>query len=164
MPYYYSFNASTPCVSLNQTFCIYKVNIKVRQIIDACTECPLECDSIDYSLTTSFAEFPSALYGDLFLKKSGLKQNLSELRKGVLSINVYYSSLRYTEITQLEKSTVVDLVCSIGGTMGLFLGASLLSLIELLEALISVFLVKLKILDKEFEFLTKKSRKKSSTS
>ena len=127
------------------------MNTKIRQIIDDCTDCPLECDSIDYLLSTSFAEFPLPLYGDLFLNKSGLKlemsaSNLSDLRKSVLSMNIYYSSLKYTEITQLEKNTLVDLVCDIGGTMGLFLGASLLSMIELLEALISIFLVKLKVL------------------
>ena len=57
-------------------------------------------------------------------------------------MNVFYSELKYTEIMQQPKATLVDLICGIGGILGLFVGASFLSIIELLEASIAVVLAK----------------------
>jgi len=46
---------------------------------------------------------------------------------------VYYQDLKNTEIDQIPKTTTVDLFSSIGGSLGLFLGASILSFIEQLD-------------------------------
>ena len=68
-------------------------------------------------------------------------KNMSAIRGSFISMSVYYSELKYTEIQQLEKNTLVDLICGIGGTLGLFIGASVLSLVEIIEAIFTVALV-----------------------
>jgi hypothetical protein len=110
--------------------------------------CPEECDSVTYSLSTSLSEYPEPLYAQNLIKSSFLnstftdiKSNYSNLKKSVLAFSVYYSELKYTEIRELEKLGLVDLICAIGGTMGLFVGASLLSFVEILEGTIGAFLV-----------------------
>ncbi len=68
--------------------------------------CPLECSS------TSF---------EIFGCES--RSNLN-----VLLMNFYYSEQKYTEITQIEKTTMADLVSNAGGVLGLFLELSFLSI------------------------------------
>lgn len=46
--------------------------------------------------------------------------------------------LVYTEITQEPLFTFIDLLASIGGSTGLFLGGSLLSLLEVFEAIVTL--------------------------
>jgi hypothetical protein len=107
-------------------------------------DCPDECDSVSYSLSSSFNRFPTPKYSEQLVKNSflnktftDLKSNMTLLRESVLSFSVYYSELKYTEISQLEKLSIVDLICAIGGTLGLFLVASVLSFVEILEAIIA---------------------------
>ncbi len=56
-------------------------------------------------------------------------------------IRLYYNSLEYTEIIQIPKTTTADLVSNIGGTLGLFMGLSLLSFVEFIEFIILLFTV-----------------------
>lgn len=53
-------------------------------------------------------------------------------------IKIYYASLDYIELSQVPKTSQSDLVSSIGGTLGLFLGASFLSFIEFFELLTEI--------------------------
>lgn len=47
-----------------------------------------------------------------------------------------------TKLTEVEKMTLTDLISTVGGCLGLFLGLSLFSLIEIIEVLTySFFLV-----------------------
>lgn len=61
-----------------------------------------------------------------------------ELRESTLALNVYYQYLGYTHIDQMPKSTVADLLASLGGNLGLFMGVSMLTLVELVEIGIAV--------------------------
>lgn len=53
-------------------------------------------------------------------------------------IKVYYTSLDYIEASQVAKTSQSDLVSLVGGTLGLFLGASFLSFFEFFELLSEV--------------------------
>lgn len=62
---------------------------------------------------------------------------------------IYYSTLRYTEIRQIPKYTFTDLVSSIGGTLGLFMGLRMLNVADILEfGLEMMFLAGTKIKNK----------------
>jgi len=61
-----------------------------------------------------------------------------EVGKRVLSFYVFYEDLKFTQITQIAKTTSTDLVSKVGGTLGLFLGLSLLSFIEIFELLLEI--------------------------
>ncbi len=49
--------------------------------------------------------------------------------------------LKYTEISEIPKTSPVDLLSSIGGSLGLFLGLSFLSFIQVLEIVVEGFLL-----------------------
>ena len=113
-------------------------------------ECPLECDSVEYSISTSFAEYPSSAYAEV-LKKNKIVQRFfnydqsaityDALKRRIASFNVYYDELSYIRYIELEKTNLVELISSIGGTLGLFLGMSFLSFIEFIDLIIRVIIV-----------------------
>ena len=52
-----------------------------------------------------------------------------------------FADFRYEEITQIPKMNVYDLVGSVGGTLGVFIGFQILSLLEILEFLLHVLII-----------------------
>ena len=142
----YGLNYSKPCLTSDDYVCITFVNSQRDKLNQNCTQCPLECNSVKYELSTSFGEYPGKEYANNLVKNTVLNTILSnysyeELKEKILAVNFYYSELRYTEITQTEQTSIMDLVCGIGGLLGLFVGASLLSLVELIEAFLALYLV-----------------------
>ena len=63
------------------------------------------------------------------------------ISKSVLSLNVYYDKLAYTQISKNSKLEIVDLVAGIGGLLGLFLGMSFLSFVELIEMMLEIMCI-----------------------
>ena len=68
-------------------------------------------------------------------------KNFEEVRKYFFSIYIYYEDLKYTIITQQPRSETFNLISNIGGTLGLFIGISFLSFIEILELIFEVFAI-----------------------
>ena len=48
-------------------------------------------------------------------------------------MNIYYNSFYYTVIEEFAKVELLDLISGIGGTIGLFIGCSVLSIAEIFE-------------------------------
>ena len=74
---------------------------------------------------------------------NGTNITLEDLRASVVAFSVYYSDFKYTFIQQLPKMQIVDAVSNFGGLLGLFVGVSFLSFIELIECLIQIVLISL---------------------
>ena len=93
------------------------------------SSCPTECNDTNFKITHASEfniMFPGLMYSE--------PKNISNFDKNrTRQIYLYYQQLRYTEIIQIPKITITNLVSNIGGTLSLFLGLSLLSLIEFLE-------------------------------
>ncbi len=145
MPDIHKFNCTSTCMSIKDQECSFEIIENKEKIYEKCTECPLECDSSSFSFFDSFADYPSPAYAEIIVKSDSLKRiftnaNYTILKRSVLSFSVYYSELKYTRMKQIPKMVLVDLISAIGGTLGLFIGGSIMSLIELLEAFISIFI------------------------
>ena len=56
----------------------------------------------------------------------------------MVKLNVYYKNIYYTSIVESPSITLVSLVSNLGGNLGLFLGLSVLSLLEIFELIISL--------------------------
>ena len=93
---------------------------KLRKVCEK--YCPLECDSVSYTLL----------------------ENSFRLNDSLTGFNVYFRSLQYTLITQDPKMTIFDLFSNIGGLLGLFVGLSFASLFEIIELLIQIGLILVK--------------------
>jgi hypothetical protein len=65
--------------------------------------------------------------------------NADNVKNSIVMVNLYYNSLSYT---WSEEDVACDWICvlaNIGGTLGLFMGAGILSLGEILEVLMEIF-------------------------
>ena len=101
--------------------------------------CPLECESTNFEVTTQTVEYDFTDDKDIDIEVCQMYFN--KCIDNSLIINFYYETLKYTETTQIAKTTIPDIISMIGGTMGLFLGLSLLSFIEVLGFFIEVLFI-----------------------
>ncbi len=68
-----------------------------------------------------------------------------ELRTKFLPIRFYYNEFKYTLISEKPETESFKFISDIGGILGLFLGISFLSLIEIFEIIYEIQLVLFKI-------------------
>lgn len=111
-------------------------------------ECPLECDSIKYDVTSSITKFTRENLLNLakLTDNESLRHLVSNFSKEfiqdyVIGFNVYYEDLSYTYISQTPKMELSEFISNIGGILGLFIGISFLSLAELIEIFIEILLI-----------------------
>lgn len=109
-------------------------------------QCPLECNTIDLEMKMSSESFPSSHYGEHLLK-TNINFNVSntftldDVRKSVARINFYYTKIGHEVLEELATMTVINLLANTGGMLGLFLGMSLLTLIEGVQILCDIFIL-----------------------
>ena len=103
--------------------------------------CPLECSSAYFTFTPFYSTFAKRSYAELLLRNRseavyglvGRHLTPDEFRKNLVQVNIYYESMSYEYISQSPTTTWVTLLANVGGVLGLFIGMSLLSLVELIE-------------------------------
>ena len=133
-----------PCQTLDDIACFYVFNsiFLGTDLNELCpNECPLECESVTYITSVSMSDYPSTNYAERLVQNSFIQNkfenrtdvSIEELRNNLLAINVYYGKLNYKSFQESAKTEIVDLVSNIGGTIGLFLGVSFLSFIEIID-------------------------------
>lgn len=97
----------------------YKTTFYSKKVLDKCSNyCPLECNTHSFTVSVNTIFVPNFSYADIF---------------------VYYRTLKYTLITQQPQTTLSNLISNLGGILGLFIGVSFLSFIEILEAITEAF-------------------------
>ncbi|RMZ96488.1 acid-sensing ion channel 1 isoform X2 [Brachionus plicatilis] len=147
------FENNNPCDTLEEQSCSFSVfleliesNFKSR----IKSVCPLECESVRYKVVKSEDRYPSESYANDLLKMEKIKSLFSnrsnvtyeELSSDILAVNVYFEYMEQTEIKQSASVTWDGLVGSIGGTLGLFLGISVLSFAEFIDLFFQIIFSK----------------------
>lgn len=157
--------SSIPCLSFDQLSCLFPVfvNFFNNDLPQDCFEkCPRECKSTKYFANSFLADFPSQFYAQALIKNSNIsnrfkKYNLINgteklstefLKKNILALNVYYENFKYTKISQQPSLSLIDLFANFGGTLGLFVGISVLSFVEIFEILLQIIIYKFKEISK----------------
>jgi hypothetical protein len=96
-------------------------------------DCPFKCDYTQYDYTISSAEYPTKQYYSNHLSKLDLikskfaQKNYNDVKQSVARVQIFYDDMKQTLINENEKTQLADLISSIGGTLGLFLGKLILS-------------------------------------
>jgi hypothetical protein len=107
--------------------------------------CPLECSQTLYKTSLSFSHFSLdsiKIKNNSNLSSDFIHRNLdlaSTIEKSVAKVNIFYDRLSYTLTTDTPQMDAISLLGSIGGNLGLFLGVSVFSLCEVVEAFIEIF-------------------------
>ena len=118
--------------------------------------CAKECFKIEYEIEKTSLQFPSLNYLNLlkeaeesrFPKKK--EKALSFAKKSFLKLMVNFKTVEYSMIEENAQMTFGILLGSIGGQLGLFIGISVLSLMEVIELLLRLFYVLIRYCKKEF--------------
>lgn len=101
--------------------------------------CPLECDSSSLEVYQIYEDLPSTGNTTSFnYPEFNTYENVS---KNYFGLYFYYDDLKYTLITQQPKMQPFDLVSSMGGLFGLFLGMGLLSFFEIFHIFLEVIII-----------------------
>jgi len=102
--------------------------------------CPLECNS--YSLQVTPFVRPIIDTGNISLDSPfpyPRFKTYENVSKTFFSIKVYYENLKYTLISQHHKTESFALISEIGGILGVFLGFSIINVLELFELFYELF-------------------------
>ncbi|XP_065070721.1 amiloride-sensitive sodium channel subunit beta-like [Rhopilema esculentum] len=101
--------------------------------------CRLPCNEIRFRKSASFSKWPStqdiawervSLGFEIGLNKSNLTEKF--VRDNFIAINVFFGDMEYQKITEIPMYTLDKLIGEIGGQMGIWVGASIFSLLELI--------------------------------
>ena len=111
--------------------------------------CPLECNSTEFTFTITTQTMTGLKYVSLieqtpvFLSDfNSTPINEATASNKFVELSVYYDSLAYSSSKDSPSMDLVSFLGGIGGTLGLFLGVSVLSICELIHTLLeSVMLV-----------------------
>lgn len=103
----------------------------------------LECDYFDYNVEMSQAAFPTEwlfenltrwkFLPDAIRSRVARINSYEESRKHFISFNIYYDQLVYQLIKEDPYWDAVLLLSNFGGSLGLFVGMSILTFVELIE-------------------------------
>ncbi|KAE9415274.1 hypothetical protein Angca_008432, partial [Angiostrongylus cantonensis] len=111
-------------VSVCQPNDIQRCSGKVNANISACN-CDVECRLMEYDAHISYSDvLPSSLRQRFSFSEQYLKNNISV-------VNIFMRSIAYERHEQQKQLQTADLLSSIAGSMGLFLGMSTITLLEI---------------------------------
>ena len=136
------YNASTCNLNTN-----YLLDIDLNLEYELCTpQCPLECNQTLYETSISFSQLIGSKYVPFINDNPNLNSDFENRtidaatsKESFVYVNIFYSSLSYTLTTETPQMNIVSLLASIGGNLGLFMGVSVFSLCEIVEAFIKIY-------------------------
>ena len=113
------------------------------QDVKCIKQCPTECEYVNYKTAISTSTFPTAAYIEALKYKKYLKlgDDLHKIRNAMLATNVFLNTDLYSLIDEKPAKPFEEWVAESGGTLGLFVGASLLSFIEFVDVLIECIII-----------------------
>ncbi|KAJ7385389.1 ligand-gated sodium channel [Desmophyllum pertusum] len=131
------------CDTLNKTVekCLRKVKNDFKQgKLNCSNSCPPPCRESTFKLTTSYSLWPTKSYEEYY--KLELQKRTKEVdgnnnfRANVLKLNIFFEELNYEVISEELSYELANFVSDLGGTLGLWIGMSVLSFAEIFEFLL----------------------------
>ncbi|XP_019613553.1 PREDICTED: acid-sensing ion channel 1-like [Branchiostoma belcheri] len=129
---YFLPGTATPCEPQPIFQCVNQV---LNQLVagELKCDCPIPCTMTKYGASVTYAGYPNRL-----TKKSyNAAYNLTPdyIRENGVVLDIYYDTLNYQKISQLKAVDSGQLASNMGGMMGLFIGASVMTILEVAEYL-----------------------------
>jgi hypothetical protein len=99
----------------------------------------------------SYTDYPSEAYAESLMQNPKIQAKYASnpadltydsLKRNLVQVSVYYGDLGYILYEELENMSLEDLISNIGGTLGLFLGMSFLSFMEILDVILQIIFYK----------------------
>jgi hypothetical protein len=140
------------CQNLAEAFCPYYAlkdnTFSIESTIRMCIpQCPLECNSTEFAFQLTSQTFTGILFEALVKSRpvyladfNTTLVNEATTSNKFVELNLYYDTLSYTTSSDTPSMDIMAFLGNIGGTLGLFLGVSVLCLFELIHVIIESLL------------------------
>ncbi|XP_075770595.1 acid-sensing ion channel 4 [Pelodiscus sinensis] len=123
----------------NESLCSPNVYIECAdRTLDAAVEdsqelcsCPTPCNLTRYGKEISMVRIPNKSSARYLARK--YQRNETYIRENFLVLDIFFEALSYEAIEQKKAYELAGLLGDIGGQMGLFIGASILTVLEILD-------------------------------
>ncbi|XP_074885443.1 acid-sensing ion channel 4 isoform X3 [Buteo buteo] len=93
--------------------------------------CPTPCNLTRYGKEISMVRIPNKGSARYLARK--YNKNETYIRENFLVLDIFFEALNYEAIEQKKAYDIAGLLGDIGGQMGLFIGASILTILEILD-------------------------------
>uniref|UniRef100_A0AC35FMY2 Uncharacterized protein n=1 Tax=Panagrolaimus sp. PS1159 TaxID=55785 RepID=A0AC35FMY2_9BILA len=117
------------CIEKSSNFPENSADLKMPNI--NCLNCKLECDRWVYHTYNSYGEGFSEGALD-WLRKKLPNASRAHIKNNFVAINIFYRDMAYTQYEQMQSITFTEVISNIGGSMGISLGMSFFSIIEII--------------------------------
>ena len=112
--------------------------------------CPLECENRRFDTKLVMVKMTGGEYYENLIRENNAlsrdflvtKLDKQKALESFVSLNIFYDSLSYTQVTETPQMDLIGLMANIGGNLGLFLGVSVFSLCEMVEVLIEIYYIR----------------------
>ena len=151
------FNTEVKSCSASEISCIESIfQHQTDNYYDTCRKyCPKECNSIEYLFDVSFSEYPTDVRLRRIVVDNPYLKGYQELKNKLLKVNIYFNKLSYEIINESPAVSIPSLLSNVGGTMGLFMGFSVLSFCEICELFSALTYVSVDMIIEYFVFRMK---------
>ena len=111
-------------------------------MLNCLPHCPLECNSTEFKLSTTSQAYTGKMFEYIV---RGTPEFASDFKSAIttetasnkfVQLNLYYDTLSYTTSSDTPSMDIVAFLGNVGGTLGLFLGVSALSVCELIHVIV----------------------------
>ncbi|XP_011407119.1 PREDICTED: acid-sensing ion channel 2-like [Amphimedon queenslandica] len=107
-----------------------------RRTFNPSTNCPLSCDHLTYNVEPSYSKLFSGDSSESAAESFGTA--IEEVEASLLSVYIYFDEMLATQLFTDYSYTFANLLADMGGLLGLFTGASVISLLEVCILLFDV--------------------------
>ncbi|XP_065070830.1 acid-sensing ion channel 4-A-like [Rhopilema esculentum] len=122
--------------------CRNRILKDLQKTLFASCNCGLPCRETKFRKYSSQSKWPSTEYIDEYKEMvgrlrsiNGSKETEDYIRNNLIAVNVFFGEKQYKKVTEMPMYTAERFVGEIGGQMGIWLGASIFSLLELVYLL-----------------------------
>ncbi|XP_071798529.1 acid-sensing ion channel 1-like [Asterias amurensis] len=131
-----------PQCNITQLPCTKKaLELHRAKMAEEICDCPVSCDYFTYEPTISMARYPSKSVIQSIIDSSYASRDNASLydeeytARSLVYLDVYYNELSTTTYKQVEDLPFTALLGELGGQLGLFLGASIITAVEFIDYL-----------------------------
>ena len=115
-------------------FCLYPYLVSYSSsVLPRVCDCPYACSESTYDYSISSTELANEYVVTQAQINDWQYQNKTSIQQNYVSVQIFFRSLTETIVAEIPEVTLVDMFGSIGGQLGLCVGASLITFAEFLE-------------------------------
>uniref|UniRef100_A0A8C4Q8N8 Amiloride-sensitive sodium channel subunit beta n=1 Tax=Eptatretus burgeri TaxID=7764 RepID=A0A8C4Q8N8_EPTBU len=124
-------------------YCYYKLYNRLSHENTSCMDaCKQPCSDKDYQMTISMADWPSETSEKWIFHILSKEKNMSAgtkiNRNDIMKLNLYFEEFNHKTTKESPAQTLITLLSNFGGLFGLWMGGSVLCIIEAAEIIVDL--------------------------